>query len=64
MGTIVEADTVAEALALVERAAAVLDDLGCRRVYSAIKLDIRSDQRGRMAGKIASVEARIGQVER
>jgi uncharacterized protein (TIGR00106 family) len=64
MGTIVEADTVAEALALVERAAAVLDDLGCRRVYSAIKLDIRSGQRGRMAGKIASVEARIGQVER
>ena len=30
MGTVVETETVAEALALVERAAAVLDDLGCR----------------------------------
>jgi uncharacterized protein (TIGR00106 family) len=64
MGTIVETDTVADALALIERAAAVLDGLGCRRVYSAIKLDIRYGQRGRMAGKIASVEARIGEVER
>ncbi len=64
MGTIVETDTVAQALALVERAAAVLDDLGCRRVYSSIKLDIRSDQAGRMAGKIESVEERIGRVKR
>ena len=64
MGTIVEADSVAEALALVERAAAVLDGLGCRRVYSAIKLDSRTGQGGRMAGKIQSVEKRIGTVER
>lgn len=63
MGTIVETNTVADALALVERAAAVLDDLDCRRVYSAIKLDIRSSQDGRMAGKIESVEARVGQVQ-
>jgi uncharacterized protein (TIGR00106 family) len=60
MGTVVEADSVAEAMALVERAAAVLDDLGCRRIYSAIKLDIRHGRGGRMAGKIASVEGRIG----
>lgn len=64
MGTIVETDTVAEALGFVERAAVVLEDLGCRRVYSAIKLDIRSGQSGRMAGKIASVEERIGKVAR
>lgn len=64
MGTVVETDTVAEALALVERAAAVLDGLGCRRVYSAIKLDIRSGQAGRMTGKIESVEGRIGTVQR
>ena len=60
MGTVVETDSVAEAMALVERAAAVLDDLGCRRIYSAIKLDIRHGRGGRMAGKIASVEGRIG----
>ncbi|MBK1630842.1 hypothetical protein CKO31_08815 [Thiohalocapsa halophila] len=63
MGTIVETDSVGEALALVERAAAVLESLGCRRVYSAIKLDIRSNQDGRMSGKIESVEARVGQVQ-
>jgi uncharacterized protein (TIGR00106 family) len=63
MGTIVETDTVADALALVERAAAMLEALGCRRIYSAIKLDIRSSQDGRMAGKIESVEARVGQVQ-
>jgi uncharacterized protein (TIGR00106 family) len=60
MGTVVETDSVTEAMALVERAAAVLDDLGCRRIYSAIKLDIRHGRGGRMAGKIASVEGRIG----
>jgi uncharacterized protein (TIGR00106 family) len=64
MGTIVETDTVAEALAFVEQAATVLEDLGCRRAYSAIKLDIRLGQGGRMAGKIASVEERIGEVAR
>ncbi|NBC13459.1 MAG: MTH1187 family thiamine-binding protein [Gammaproteobacteria bacterium] len=63
MGTVVETDSVGEALALVERAAAVLESLGCRRVYSAIKLDIRSNQDGRMSGKIESVEARVGQVQ-
>jgi len=63
MGTIVETDSVGEALALVERAAAVLESLGCQRVYSAIKLDIRSNQDGRMSGKIESVEARVGQVQ-
>ncbi|MCG6943273.1 MAG: MTH1187 family thiamine-binding protein [Thiohalocapsa sp.] len=64
MGTVVETETVAEALALVERAAAVLDDLGCRRAYSAIKLDIRPHQGQRMARKIESVEERIGEVKR
>ncbi len=64
MGTVVETDNIAEAMALVERAAAVLDDLGCRRIYSAIKLDIRHGRGGRMTGKIESVEGRIGEVER
>ena len=64
MGTIVESDSLGEALALVEKAAAVLDQRGCRRIYSSIKLDIRAGKGGRMGQKITAVEQRIGEVER
>lgn len=58
MGTIVEAASVKEALSIVERA---YEELGeCERVYSTIKLDIRQGASGRLKGKIASVEAKIG----
>jgi uncharacterized protein YqgV (UPF0045/DUF77 family) len=62
MGTIVETDTLPEALALIERAHAILDSLGCERVYATAKLDIRKGQTGRMEGKVESVRKRIGQV--
>lgn len=58
MGTIVECATVPEALGVVERAYAQLDE--CERVYSTIKLDIRKGEMGRLSGKIASVENQIG----
>ncbi len=58
MGTIVEAPSVKEALALVERAYEQLGE--CDRVYSAIKLDIRKGKSGRLNGKIASVEEKLG----
>jgi uncharacterized protein (TIGR00106 family) len=64
MGTIVETDTVEAALHLATRAAALLEDLGCRRIYSTIKLDIRGGEGSRMTGKIESVERRIGEVRR
>lgn len=58
MGTIVETETVAQALAIVEKA---YEELGeCERVYSSLKLDIRKGTSGRLKGKIASVEAKIG----
>ena len=60
MGTLIETAELHEALALVEQAYAVLQAQGCQRVYSSIKLDIRSGKTGRMRQKIASVEARIG----
>ncbi len=63
MGTVIETETVAEALAIVEQAAAVLDARDCRRIYSAIKLDIRSGTEARMTQKIRSVEQHIGDVE-
>jgi len=58
MGTIIEAPSVAEALAVVEKAYAELEE--CERVYSTIKLDIRKGKSGRLEGKIASVENKIG----
>lgn len=58
MGTIVEAESVKEALGIVEKAYEQLE--GCERVYSAIKLDIRPAKSGRLKGKIDSVEKRLG----
>ncbi len=58
MGTIVETDTVSEALAIVEKAYGELGE--CERVYSTVKLDIRKGKSGRLRGKIASVEEKIG----
>ena len=59
MGTIVETDSVAEALAVIQKAYDVLGD-DCERVYSALKLDIRKGKSGRLSGKIASVERTLG----
>jgi uncharacterized protein (TIGR00106 family) len=57
MGTIVETDSVKEALAVVEKAYEALGD--CERVYSALKLDIRKGKSDRLKGKIASVEKNL-----
>jgi uncharacterized protein (TIGR00106 family) len=59
MGTIVESDTVEEALAIVAEAYRLLEP-NCARVYAAVKLDIRKGKAGRLGGKIESVEDRIG----
>ncbi|WP_296700237.1 MTH1187 family thiamine-binding protein [Thiocapsa sp. UBA6158] len=62
MGTLVETDTLPEALALIERAYEILDALGCERVYATAKLDIRKGPGGRMEGKVESVRKQIGEV--
>jgi uncharacterized protein (TIGR00106 family) len=64
MGTVIETEQAAEALALVERAARLLEEQGCARIYSAIKLDIRPGRDGRMEQKIRSIEGKIGAVKR
>lgn len=63
MGTVIETETVGEALAIVEQAEQVLSQQDCRRIYSAIKLDIRAGKSGRLTGKIQSVEEKIGEVK-
>ena len=62
MGTVVETKTLKQALEIVEKAYQVLDDQGCRRIYSSLKLDIRRDKENRLSGKVASVKAKIGDV--
>jgi uncharacterized protein (TIGR00106 family) len=62
MGTIVETETLPEALALIERAHIILDSLGCERIYATVKLDIRRGRSGRLQGKIDAVRQRIGEI--
>ncbi|WP_324170644.1 MTH1187 family thiamine-binding protein [Sulfurimonas sp.] len=54
MGTIVETDTMKEALSIIELAYEQLSD--CERVYSSLKFDIRKNTKNRLKTKIASVE--------
>lgn len=63
MGTIIETDSVAEALAIVDRAYAVLEAMGCRRVYASLKLDIRPGLDNRLDTKIESIRSQIGDIE-
>lgn len=58
MGTVVETDTVDQAMDVVKRAYAQLE-ADCGRVYSTIKLDIRPGKKDRLKGKIASVETKL-----
>ena len=62
MGTIIETDTLETALKLVQDAYSVLDQAGCSRVYSSLKLDIRKGRDGRLQGKLDSIRDKIGEV--
>lgn len=62
MGTIIETETIDQALALVSQSSELLQTLGAKRIYSSVKLDIRHGDIGRLAGKIKSVEDKIGKV--
>lgn len=62
MGTIIETEELAQAMELVNRAYDILEDAGCNRVYSSLKLDIRKGRSGRLKGKLASVQQKIGTV--
>ena len=63
MSTIIETETLPEALALVEKAYQVLEPHS-NRVYSCLKMDIRKGKTDRLSGKIKSVEDKIGEVSK
>ena len=59
MGTIIEAESVEEALEVINRAYEELQK-DCGRVYSSIKIDWREGPVGRLNKKTGSVEAKLG----
>jgi uncharacterized protein (TIGR00106 family) len=63
MGTIVETDNIEQALGLVKMSYEQLEP-DCDRVYSSIKFDIRKGRVNAMEQKIASVEEKIGNVNK
>ena len=58
MGTIVETNTLAEALSVISDAYSTIED-ECERVYVTINIDIRKGQAGRIYSKVKSVEEKI-----
>ncbi len=63
MGTIIETETMAEALAIVQQSYDVLEP-DCDRVYSTLTIDIRKGKSQCLTGKIKSVEKIIGEVNK
>ncbi len=58
MGTIIETNSMKEALAIIEQAYETLE-CDCERVYSSLKFDIRKGKKNRLKTKIASVEGHL-----
>ena len=63
MGTIVETQTVKEALKVIDESYEILKPFS-NRVYASIKLDIRKDHKNRLIDKIKSIENKIRKVEK
>lgn len=61
MGTLIETATLGEALAVVERAQALLAEQGCERIYATAKFDIRTGSSGRLKSKVDSVNRRLAE---
>ena len=57
MGTVVETDTMREALDVIDLAYEQVKD--CERVYSSLKFDIRHNAEDRLKNKIKSVEENL-----
>lgn len=63
MGTIFEVDKIDDALKIIQKAYSCLSD-DCNRVYSTVKFDIQKNKSNRIVGKVASIEEKIGKVNK
>ena len=64
MATIVECESMGEALDLVKSCYEVLESKNCGKIYSVLKFDIREGKTNRLVQKIKSVEDKIGTVNK
>lgn len=62
MGTTIETETMADALAIVQKSYEVLEPYA-DRIYSAITIDARKDRKDGMVQKIASIEEKVGNIK-
>ncbi len=63
MGTSIETETMEEALSIVQGAYDILEPVS-DRIYSTINIDARKGKSNMIKGKIASIEAKIGVVNK
>jgi len=61
MGTIVETETLTEALQVIQDSYNVLEPYS-DRVYSSVKFDIRKGKTNRLEQKVKSIESKIGKI--
>ena len=61
MGTIIETETVEDALAVVKKSHDILAPYS-DRIYASIKLDIQKAKRNRLSAKVDSIVDKIGPV--
>lgn len=64
MATIIETDTMREALEIAAKCHDVLESLDCNRVYATLKFDMRKGHNNRLKSKVDSVERHIGEVSK
>lgn len=62
MATIIETQQLSEAFGVAQKCYEKLEELGCNRVYSTLKFDIRKNHSNRMKEKVESIEQKIGEV--
>ena len=63
MGTTIETDTMAEALKIVQESYDILEPVS-DRIYCSMNIDAQKNKGQRIVSKIASVEAKIGEVSK
>ena len=63
MGTSIETDTMEEALKIVQESYDILEPVS-NRIYCSINIDAQKNKGNRIESKIASIEAKIGEVNK
>ncbi|NOZ47786.1 MAG: MTH1187 family thiamine-binding protein [Chlorobi bacterium] len=63
MGTIIETDTLKEALELIQKAYDELEPFS-ERIYVTANFDIQKNKQNRITGKVESIENKIGKVKK